>query len=84
MCWLRVCAWLRVKIKVKGTGVPSVLPWRLYHRMRQFLICWLCVKIKAKGTGVHSVLSWRLYHRTRQFHMCWNVRNVSKSCCCMP
>ena len=56
MCWLRVYAWLRVKLKAKGTGVRSVLSWRLYHRTRQFLMCWLRVyawlrvKIKAKGT----------------------------------
>ena len=29
MCWLRVYAWLRVKLKAKGTGVRSVLSWRL-------------------------------------------------------
>ena len=28
MCWLRVYAWLRVKINTKGTGVRSVLSWR--------------------------------------------------------
>ena len=31
MCWLRVYAWLRVKLKAKGTGVRSVLSWRLCH-----------------------------------------------------
>ena len=31
MCWLRVYAWLRVKLEVKGTGIRSVLSWRLYH-----------------------------------------------------
>ena len=31
MCWLHVYAWLRVKLEVKGTGVRSVLSWRLYH-----------------------------------------------------
>ena len=62
MCWLRVYAWLRVKLKVKGTGVRSVLSLRLYHRTRQFLMCWLRVyawlrvKIKVKGTGVRIVL----------------------------
>ena len=25
MCWLRIYAWLRVKIKAKSTGVRSVL-----------------------------------------------------------
>ena len=27
LCWLRVYAWIRVKIKAKGTGVRSVLSW---------------------------------------------------------
>ena len=48
--------WLRVKIKVKGTGVRSVLSCKLDHRTRQFLMCWLRVKIKVEGTGVRSVL----------------------------
>ena len=58
MCWLRVYARLRVKLKVEGTGVRSVLSWRLDDRTRQFRMCWLrvyawlCVKIKVKGTGV--------------------------------
>ena len=52
MCWLRVYAWLRVKIKAKGTSVGSVLSWSLDERTRQFLMCWLRVKIKAKGTSV--------------------------------
>ena len=62
MCWLRVYAWLRVKLKVKGTGVRSVLSWKLYHRTRQFVMswlrvyAWLRVKIKVKGTGVRIVL----------------------------
>ena len=56
MCWLRVYAWLRVKIKVKGTGVSIVLWCGLDHGTRQFLMCWLRVKIKAKTTGVRSVL----------------------------
>ena len=34
MCWLRVYAWLRVKIKAKGTGVGGVLPWSLDERTR--------------------------------------------------
>ena len=33
-CWLRIYAWLRVKIKAKGTGVGSVLPWSLDERAR--------------------------------------------------
>ena len=37
MCWLRVYAWLRVKIKVKGTGVRIVL-WNLDHRTREFVM----------------------------------------------
>ena len=36
MSWLRVYAWLRIKIKAKGTGVCSVLSWIPDHRMRQF------------------------------------------------
>ena len=36
MCWLRVYAWLRVKIKAKGTGVGGVLPWSVDHRRREF------------------------------------------------
>ena len=58
MCWLRVCAWLRVKIKAKGTSGRIVLWCKLDHRTRQFLMCWLRVyawlrvKIKAKGTSV--------------------------------
>ena len=62
MCWLPVYAWLRVKIKVKGTGVRIVLLCGLSHGTRQFLMCWLRVytwlrvKIKAKSTGVRSVL----------------------------
>ena len=77
MSWLRVYAWLRVKIKAKSTGARSVLSWNLDHRTRQFLMLWLCVyawlrvKIKAKGIGVRSVLSWSVDHRTRQFVMCW-------------
>ena len=71
MSWLRVYAWLRVKTKVKSTGVRSVLSWSLNHRTRQFLMSWLRVKIKAKGTGVRSFLSWILHHRTRQFLMSW-------------
>ena len=77
MCWLRLYAWLRVKLKAKGTGVRSVLSWRLYHRTRQFLMCWLRVyawlrvKIKVKGTGVRIVLWCGLDHGTRQFLMCW-------------
>ena len=63
MCWLRVYAWLRVKIKAKSTGVRSVLSCKLDHRTRQFIMCWLRmyawlrVKIKVKGTGVRTVLS---------------------------
>ena len=63
MCWLRVYAWLRVKIKVKGTRVRIVLWCGLDHGTRQFVMCWLRVyawlrvKIKAKSTGVRSVLS---------------------------
>ena len=30
--------WLRVKLEVKGTGVRSVLSWRLYDRTRQLLM----------------------------------------------
>ena len=79
MCWptcgswiiergnLRVYAWLRVKTKVKSTGVHNVLSWSLNHRTRKFIMSWLRVKIKAKGTGVRSFLSWILHHRTRQF-----------------
>ena len=52
---------LRVKIKVKGTGVRFVLSCKLDHRTRQFLMCWLRVytwlRVKVKGTGVRSVLS---------------------------
>ena len=63
MCWLRVYAWLRVKIKAKGTSVRIVLSCKLDHRTRQFLIswlrvyAWLQVKLKVKGTVVRSVLS---------------------------
>ena len=70
-------AWLRVKIKVKSTGVCSVLSWILDHRTKQFLMswlrvyAWLRVKIKAKGTGVRSVLSRSVDHRTRQFVRSW-------------
>ena len=62
MCCLRVYAWLRVKIKVKGTGVRIVLWCGLDHETRQFLMCWLRlyawlrVKIKAKSASVCSVL----------------------------
>ena len=56
ICWLRVYAWLHVKIKVKSTGVSIVLWCGLDHGTRQFLMCWLRVKIKAKSTGVRSVL----------------------------
>ena len=72
MCWLRVYAWLRVKIKVKGTGVSIVLWCGLDHGTRQFLMCWLRVyawlrvKIKVKGTGVSTVLWCGLDHGTRQ------------------
>ena len=68
---------LRIKIKVKGTGVRCVLSFKLDHRTRQFLMCWLRVytwlrvKIKIKGTGVRFVLSCKLDQRTRQFLMCW-------------
>ena len=54
MSWLRVYAWLRVKIKAKSTGVRSVLSWNLDHRTKQFLMwwlrvyAWLRVKIKAR------------------------------------
>ena len=41
MCWLRVYARLRVKIKGKGTGVRGVLSRSLDHRTRGFLMCWL-------------------------------------------
>ena len=64
MCWLRVYAWRRVKIKAKSIGVCSVLSCKLDHRTRQFIMCWLRVdawlrvKIKLKGTGVRIVLSW--------------------------
>ena len=60
MCWLRVYAWLRVKIKSQGTSVRIVLSCNLDHRTRQFLMCWLRVyawlrvKIKAKGTSVRN------------------------------
>ena len=61
-CWLRVYAWLRVKIKVKGTGVRIVLWCGLHHETRQCRMCWLRLyawlrfKIKAKSAGVRSVL----------------------------
>ena len=76
MCWLRVHAWLRVKIKAKSTGVRSVWWWSLDDRTREFPMCWqrpgagyawLRVKIKSKSAGVRSVLSWSLDGRTRQF-----------------
>ena len=60
MCWLRVYAWLRVKIKSKGTSVRIVLSCKLDHRTMQFLMCWLRVyawlriKIKVKGTSVRN------------------------------
>ena len=69
MCWLRVYAWLRVKIKAKSTGVRSVWSWSLDDRTREFPMCWqrpgagyawLRVKIKSKSAGVRSVLSWSL------------------------
>ena len=44
--------WLRIKIKVKGTGVLIVLWCGLDRGTRQFLMCWLRIKIKGKGTGV--------------------------------
>ena len=72
MCWLRVYAWLRVKIKVKGTGVSIVLWCGLDHGTRQFVMGWLLVyaglrvKLNSKGSGVKS---WNLDHRTREFAM---------------
>ena len=32
--WLRVYAWIHIKIKAKGTGVSSVLSWILDDRTR--------------------------------------------------
>lgn len=75
MCSLHVYVWLRVKLKVKGTGFRSVLSWRLYHCTRQFLMCWLCVymglpvKLNSKSSGVQGVKSWNLDHRMREFVM---------------
>ena len=37
MCWLRVYAWLRVKLKVKGTGVRSFLSWTCIIERGNFL-----------------------------------------------
>ena len=60
MWWLRVYAWLRVKIKAKGTGVRSVLSCSLDHRTKQSpmwwlrVYAWLRVKIKGKGSAVRS------------------------------
>ena len=70
MCWLHVYAWLRVKIKVKGTSVHIVLSCKLDHRTRQFLMFWLRVYIKVKYTGVRIVLWCGLDHGTRQFLLC--------------
>ena len=46
--------WLRVKIKVKGTGVPGVLSWRLCHGG--------CIIER----GISYVLATRLRVATRQ------------------
>ena len=43
MGWLRVYAWLRVKIEAKGIRVGSVLSWMLDHRTRHFPVGWLRV-----------------------------------------
>ena len=62
MCWVRVYAWLRVKIEVKGNCVRVVLSCKLDHRTRHFIMCWLRVyawlrvNVKAKSTFVRSVL----------------------------
>ena len=46
MCWLRVYAWLRVKLKVKGTGVRSVLSWSLYHRTNEAISYVLATRLR--------------------------------------
>ena len=43
MRWLRGYAWLRVKMKAKGSGVQGGLSWGLDNRTTQFIMHWLRV-----------------------------------------
>ena len=49
MCWLRVYAWLRVKIKAKSTGVCSVLSFSSVDIFRDH-------QFKLVATRSHSLL----------------------------